>query len=109
VGYFLLAADVASDSSRRSIGALSSFEKTQETIMDQVKKPDASEGVSANDSAGDRAQRDALKQSEKAAAEQQPGSFKEDETESKKVEIGPDMTDQPIKGIDPESDRGSRK
>jgi hypothetical protein len=77
----------------------------QETIMDREKKPDAN----AAETEGDRAQRDALKQSEKAAAEQQPGSFKDGETESKKVEIGPDMTDQPIKGIDPESDRGSRK
>ena len=70
---------------------------------------DNESGASTDENAGSRAQRDALKQSEKAAAEEQPGSFKDDETESKKIEIGPDMTDQPIKGIDPESDRNSRK
>ena len=47
-------------------------------------------------------QREALKESEKKAAEQQPESFKDGETESKKVEVGPDMTDAPIKGIDPD-------
>lgn len=46
-------------------------------------------------------QREALEQSEKKAAEQQPGSFKEKATEEKVVEIGPDLTDEPIKGIDP--------
>ena len=51
------------------------------------------------------AQREALKDSEKAAAAQQPGSFKDEETESKKVEIGPDMTDAPIEGIDPKPKR----
>lgn len=46
-------------------------------------------------------QREALEQSEKKAAEKQPGSFKEKATEEKVVEIGPDLTDDPIKGIDP--------
>lgn len=46
-------------------------------------------------------QREALEQSEKKAAETQPGSFKEKATEEKVVEIGPDLTDDPIKGIDP--------
>lgn len=56
---------------------------------------------------GDR-QRDALKQSEKKATEQQPGSFKGKATDEKLVEIGPDMTDAPIKGIDPADTRGDR-
>ena len=46
-------------------------------------------------------QRKVLEQSEKKAAEKQPGSFKERATEEKVVEIGPDLTDDPIKGIDP--------
>ena len=50
-------------------------------------------------------QREALKRSEKAASQEQPGSFKDAETEHKKVEIGSELDEQPIKGIDPESDR----
>ena len=46
-------------------------------------------------------QREALEQSEKKAAENQPGSFKERATEKKVVEIGPDLNADPIKGIDP--------
>lgn len=46
-------------------------------------------------------QREALEQSEKKAAEKQPGSFKDRATEEKVVEIGTDLTDDPIKGIDP--------
>ena len=46
-------------------------------------------------------QREALGQSEKEAAEQQPENFKDQETAEKRVEIGPDVTDAPIKGIDP--------
>jgi hypothetical protein len=46
-------------------------------------------------------QRDSLEQSEKKAAEKQPGSYNEKATEEKLVEIGPDLTDNPIKGIDP--------
>lgn len=46
-------------------------------------------------------QREPLEQSEKKAAEQQPENFKDQETEEKLVEIGPDVTDAPIKGIDP--------
>jgi hypothetical protein len=46
-------------------------------------------------------QREALEQSEKNAAEKQPGSYKEKATEEKLVEIGPDRSDNPIKGIDP--------
>lgn len=46
-------------------------------------------------------QREALERSEKKAAERQPENFKDDETDEKLVEIGPDLTDDPIKGIDP--------
>jgi hypothetical protein len=51
--------------------------------------------------ASDAEQREALEQSEKKAAEKQPGSYKEKATEEKLVEIGPDLLDSPIKGIDP--------
>jgi hypothetical protein len=50
-------------------------------------------------------QRRELEDSEKRAAAQQPGSFKEDETADKVVEVGPEMTDAPIKGIDPEQQK----
>ena len=53
------------------------------------------------------AQREALEQSEKRATEQQPESFKDKETGEKLVEIGPDVTDEPIKGIDAPDRRGS--
>ncbi len=53
-------------------------------------------------------QRDALEQSEKKATEQQPDSFKDKATAEKVVEIGPDITAEPIKGIDPAQQRGSR-
>ena len=45
-----------------------------------------------------------MQRSERKAAEQQPGSFKDAETAEKVVEIGPDLTQAPIEGIDP-SDR----
>ena len=45
--------------------------------------------------------RAALEQSEKKAAEKQPENFKDKASEEKLVEIGPDLTDEPIKGIDP--------
>jgi hypothetical protein len=47
-------------------------------------------------------QRKALAESEKKADEKQPENFKDEENADKKVEVGPDMTDDPIKGIDPE-------
>ena len=50
----------------------------------------------------DDSQRQALERSEKKAAEPQPENYKDKETEEKLVEIGPDVTDDPIKGIDPE-------
>ena len=51
-------------------------------------------------SAQDDDQREALEQSEKKATEQQPDNFKDIATNEKVVEIGPDMTDAPIHGID---------
>lgn len=52
--------------------------------------------------AKDDGQRQALERSEKKAAEPQPENYKDKETEEKLVEIGPDVTADPIKGIDPE-------
>ena len=57
-----------------------------------------SEAQSDQQSKGDR---HALEQSEKQAAEKQPENYKDKETDEKQVEIGPDLTDNPIKGIDP--------
>lgn len=46
-------------------------------------------------------QREALNESEKKAAEQQPGSYKEEETAEKVVEIPPAGPDKkPIRGLD---------
>jgi hypothetical protein len=46
-------------------------------------------------------QREALKESEKKANEQQPGSFKDKETDEKIVEIPPAGPDEkPIRGLD---------
>lgn len=47
------------------------------------------------------AERDALFQSEKQAAEPQPENFKDKATEEKLVEVGSDLSDHPIRGIDP--------
>ena len=49
----------------------------------------------------DEAQRAALEKSEKKAAEKQPENFKDAETGEKIVEVGPDLTEAPIKGLDP--------
>ena len=47
------------------------------------------------------AQREALEQSEKKANEKQPGSYKEEETADKVVEIPPTGPDErPIRGLD---------
>jgi hypothetical protein len=46
-------------------------------------------------------QRDGLKRSEKKASVPQPENFKDRETDDRTVEIGPDLTDSPIHGIDP--------
>ena len=49
----------------------------------------------------DQGQREALEESERQAARKQPQNFKDKATDEKQVEIGPDVTDAPIKGIDP--------
>ena len=46
-------------------------------------------------------QRKALEESEKQANRNQPENYKEEETAEKIVEIGRDLEDDPIKGIDP--------
>ena len=46
-------------------------------------------------------QRDALQRSEKLATQDEPESFRDVANAEKVVEIGPDVTDRPIKGIDP--------
>jgi hypothetical protein len=51
----------------------------------------------------DDGQREALEQAEKKASEQHPENFKDEATDEKVVEIGPDVADAPIKGIDPPS------
>jgi hypothetical protein len=52
-------------------------------------------------------QRDKLDDSMKKATEQEPENFKDKATDEKKVEIGPEMTDEPIKGIDAPERPGS--
>lgn len=48
-------------------------------------------------------QRLTLEKSEKQAHQDQPDSYKDEATADKVVEIGPVLTDAPIKGIDPPS------
>lgn len=52
-------------------------------------------------------QREALKRSEKNATTKEPQNFRDQANADKTVEIGPDTTDAPIQGIDPE-DRGRK-
>ena len=52
------------------------------------------------------AQREALRRSEKQADAAQPENFKDAETAEKIVEIGPDVAEAPIKGIDPAGQPG---
>ena len=55
-------------------------------------------------------QRKALEESEKDAKRKQPENYQEESTDEKIVEIGPDLEDDPIKGIDPpESPKESPK
>ena len=46
-------------------------------------------------------QRDAVKRTMEEATRDQPGEFKDESNEKKIVQIGSDVTDAPIKGIDP--------
>jgi len=62
-----------------------------------------------NQNPSPEAQRESLRRSERQATEQQPESFKDAETDDKVVEIGPDMQDAPIQGLDPASDRSRRR
>lgn len=65
--------------------------------MSQQQQPQAQE----------QAQREALEQSQRQATEQQPENFKDKATAEKTVEIGPDMSDAPIKHIDAPERPGS--
>lgn len=47
-------------------------------------------------------QRKALEESEKNASREHPQTFKEEATDEKIIEIGPDLEEDPIKGIDPD-------
>ena len=54
-------------------------------------------------------QRKALEESAKQATREHPQTFKDESTDDKVVEIGPDLEDDPIKGIDPsEADKRGR-
>jgi len=53
-------------------------------------------------------QRKALEESEKNANRKQPENYQESATEDKIVEIGPDLEDDPIKGIDAPEDKGRK-
>lgn len=52
-------------------------------------------------------QREALEDAQRKATERQPENFKDRSTDEKVVEIGPDVTDAPIKGIDPDPRSGN--
>jgi len=54
------------------------------------------------------AQREALQHSEREAARGQPENFKDAETAEKVVEIGPDLQDAPIEGLDPSASTRQR-
>jgi hypothetical protein len=69
---------------------------------DPMSTDSSTEPVSTDD------QRRALEEAEKKAAEKQPGSYKDQATKDKLVEIGPDPTENPIKGIDPAEDSRRR-
>jgi hypothetical protein len=52
-------------------------------------------------------QRKQLDESLKKATEEQPETFKDKATDEKKVEVGPEMNEAPIKGIDAPERPGS--
>lgn len=58
--------------------------------------------VASPETQADIDQREALEESEKEAAREWPENFRDEENDEKVVEIGPDMTDDPIHGIDPD-------
>lgn len=65
-------------------------------------EPTSTDTTSPN---GDPGQREALEKSERDAARSHPENYKDESTDDKVVEIGPDMSDAPIEGLDPPSDR----
>jgi hypothetical protein len=48
-------------------------------------------------------QRTAFKENAERATEKEPSEFRDDANEHKRVEIGKDLTENPIQGIDPKS------
>lgn len=46
-------------------------------------------------------QRETLRRSQRKATEQEPQNFRDESNADKTVEVGPDMTDKPIEGVDP--------
>lgn len=60
------------------------------------------------DAAGDN-QRETLEQSERRASEKQPDNYKDESTDEKVVEVGGDLTADPIKGIDPDESAGKSR
>jgi hypothetical protein len=47
-------------------------------------------------------QREALERSEKKAAKDRPQNYKDEANDDKVVEVGPDLRNAPIEGIDPD-------
>ena len=54
-------------------------------------------------------QRKALEESEKNAKRKQPENYQEQATDDKIVEIGPDLQEDPIKGLDPAEGGNDRR
>ena len=54
-------------------------------------------------------QREALRESQRDATDEEPANFQDESTERKVVEIGPDKTDDPIHGIDPPDTAGPHR
>lgn len=61
----------------------------------------------ASDSGTD--QRDALERSQKEATRTEPKNFRDEATDDKVVEIGPDKQEDPIKGIDPDESTADKR
>ena len=54
-------------------------------------------------------QRKALEESEKNANRKQPDNYQEEATDDKVVEVGPDLQNDPIKGLDTPRDKKDRR
>jgi len=72
-------------------------------LKPQEQEPSMSKRTNVETDKKSEIQRDKLEDSEERASAEQPESYKKKETADKVVEIGPDQTDDPIKGIDPPS------